>query len=174
MPHGWINPSDVEVLADRRTDVDFAIPLESFPRLADQLAPRGGTTKRANATGHVQFGRQGGFATGELEVDAIIPLVCQRCLAPMSWPVTSHTQIALVGKADDAERVPPEFEPVIAVDGRISVLDLVEEELLLGLPVVPLHADPAQCGAPPDEPDDELIETQKPFANLAKLLKRGS
>lgn len=174
MPDGWSSPSDVEVLADRRTDVEFAIPLDAFPRLADQLAPRVGASKRAEARGHVQFDREGGFATGNLEVDATLTLVCQRCLAPMSWPVSSHTQIALVAQADDAERVPPEFEPVIAAEGRISVRDLVEEELLLGLPVVPLHADPAECDAPPDEPDDELIETQKPFANLGKLLKRSS
>jgi uncharacterized metal-binding protein YceD (DUF177 family) len=57
--------------------------------------------------------------------------------------------------------------------------DLVEEELLLTLPLVPLHADTADCNIEDDAPEPipeeaELPqETQKPFERLGELLKRN-
>jgi len=62
-----------------------------------------------------------------------------------------------------------------------AVGELVEEELLLALPIVPLHAQASDCAVPVDVPaaSGALSEsgapeqtTQKPFAQLDKLLKR--
>jgi uncharacterized metal-binding protein YceD (DUF177 family) len=70
--------------------------------------------------------------------------------------------------------VPSEREPVLAAGGRISVGELLTEELLLLLPIVPLHEDGARCtnepGAATSPPPGG--ETHRPFANLADLLKR--
>jgi uncharacterized metal-binding protein YceD (DUF177 family) len=55
---------------------------------------------------------------------------------------------------------------------------VIEEQVLLGLPLVPLHETAAECGAVAaalaaveDEPAVE--ETQRPFANLRELLDKG-
>lgn len=166
MPDGWSRPLDAEQLADRRTDIDFSIPLCDLPRLASQLARSEGS-----ARGTASFGREREFAVADLVVEARVPLTCQRCLQPMAWPVASRARVAIVGDAAAADRVGPELETVIAPEGRISVGELVEEELLLGLPIVALHADGEACGARTGgEPEEE---TQKPFAGLAELLKRG-
>lgn len=166
MPDGWSRPLDAEQLADRRTDIDFSIPLRELPRLAPQLAQGDG-----RARGSASFAREQGLAIVNLAIEARLPLICQRCMQPMSWPVASRTRVAIVSDAQAADRVAPDFETVIAPTGRIAVGELVEEELLLGLPIVPLHADGEACGAEPeDEPDEK---TQKPFAGLAELLKRG-
>ena len=45
----------------------------------------------------------------------------------------------------DAADVPAELEPVLAREGRIRAGELVEEELLLALPIVPLHAAVSPC-----------------------------
>ena len=126
MPDGWSRSLDAGQLADRRTDIDFSIPLAQLARLA-----------------------------------------------PMVWPVASRARIAIVADADAAERVAPEFETVLAPGGRITVGELVEEELLLALPIVPMHADRADCGVSAAG-ERAAEETQKPFAGLAALLKGGA
>ena len=63
-----------------------------------------------------------------------------------------------------------ELEPVLAAGGRTSIAQLLTEELLLALPIVPLHEESAQCAAAEDAPPSG--ETHRPFAGLADLLKR--
>ena len=63
------------------------------------------------------------------------------------------------------------IEPVLAPDGRIALRDLVEEELLLVVPLVPRHEDEADCGR---VASDEADVRQTPFAGLGELLKRGN
>ena len=65
---------------------------------------------------------------------------------------------------------------MLAADGRVTVGELVEEELLLELPIVPLHADESDCVVQEDAPAVKGATseptTQKPFAQLDQLLKR--
>lgn len=166
MPDGWSRSLDAEQLADRRSDIDFSIPLPALPRIAPLLARAEG-----GARGKASFAREQSLAVVDLMVEAQLTLTCQRCMRPMPWPVASRARIALVGDVDAADAVAPEFETVIAPGGRITVGELVEEELLLALPVVALHARPDSCGVLLDDEPEE--ETQKPFAGLAELLKRG-
>ena len=69
--------------------------------------------------------------------------------------------------------MPEDLEPVLATGGRISIAELVTEELLLSLPIVPLHERAARVraahrSAPPSGRDGDA----PPFAQLADLLKR--
>jgi uncharacterized protein len=166
MPDGWSRPLDAERLADGRTDIDFAIPLRELSRLAPQLARGEGM-----ARGRASFVRERTLAVVDLAVDASVPLTCQRCLQPMEWSVASRARVAIVNDATAADRVAPEFETVIAPGGRISVGELVEEELLLALPIIALHPEGEACGA--QAVDESDGKTQKPFAELAALLKRS-
>src|SRR5919112_3901721 len=139
MLEAWSQLREIARLSDGKVDVDFAIPLTEFPRLPPQ--PAGTETMR----GRAQFRREGGLAVATLDVDGMVQLVCQRCLRPMRQPVAGHARIALVASEAEADRVPPELEPVHAPAGRIRLRDLVEEEVLLGLPIVPLHEDAREC-----------------------------
>ena len=89
--------------------------------------------------------------------------------------VLGARQVVPAATEADANRVPEELEPVLAPEGRISVGELVEEELLLTLPIVPLHAEDSACELAPEAPladGGREEETQKPFEQLAELLKR--
>lgn len=163
---------DVDRLSAAEADIDFTVPLAELPRLRAQLAHVAGEVR-----GHVHFRRQAGIAVAELRLSGTARLVCQRCLEAMELPIEAETQVGLIATEADASRVPEELEPVLAPGGRISVADLVEEELLLTLPIVPLHADAADgtCVVAPEAPlatDGREEETQRPFAQLAELLKR--
>jgi uncharacterized protein len=162
---------DVERLADAEADVDFAVPLAELPRLA-QIAGLAGEVH-----GRAHFRRTAGIPVVELTFSGTARMACQRCLGAMEIGLEAATEVGLVATEADVSRVPEELEPVLAPEGRISVGELVEEELLLTLPIVPLHAEGAVCQVAPEAPavsaDDVPPETtQKPFAQLAELLKR--
>jgi len=163
----WAEPLDVDRLADEAAAVDFAIPLGELSGLRSGRAPVAG-----NVSGRVNFTRERGLAVADLEVAGTATLECQRCLKPMQRALDVRSRIAFIASEADAARVPAAFEPVLAEGGRISIGELVTEELLLTLPIVPLHGGvcAAAADARPQAPPGG--ETHKPFARLAELLKR--
>ncbi len=174
MSEPWSQLSDVDRLADRQAEVAFDIPLSRLPRVQAQIAGAEGTVH-----GVARFRRDAGHRVADLEMEGEAKLVCQRCLAPMTWPLASETRVAILANEREADSVPQELETLHAPDDRIRVADLVEEELLLTLPLVPLHESAEECKAVQDEvpaPDEEAApapETQKPFERLGELLKRN-
>jgi len=166
----WSQPLDVDRLARGETEIDFDVPLAELPRLKSRIAGIGGSVQ-----GAVRFGRQSGFAVAELSLAGKATLQCQRCMQAMELPIESTTHLALILVEADAAKVPEELEPVLAREGRMSAGELVEEELLLALPIVPLHEKLSECAVPPSVPlvADEAPEhvTQRPFEGLGELLR---
>jgi uncharacterized protein len=163
MAEGWSKLLDIGPLADEGAEVDFSIPLKEFPRVLPLLAAPDGT-----ARGRVNFAREGRLVVAQVTVKAEVALLCQRCLSPLNWTVDSTGRAALVATAAEAERVPEALETVLAPEHRISIQDLVEEELLLALPLVPRHENDECAGGSAGTSD----ETHRPFGQLSELLKR--
>ncbi|MFO1427144.1 MAG: YceD family protein [Steroidobacteraceae bacterium] len=184
MPPDWSRPVDVERLADRRERLEFRVAPAQFPRLREQLDGNAG-----EVVGQVEFERLQGVPVAHLVVEARVPLTCQRCMRPVIVPIESDTRVALVEDLDAADRLPTGLDSVFAEGGRVVLRELVEEELLLGLPLVARHEAAAElqgdavadCAAQerPEQPVAARAEgapqevTQKPFAELGELLKRG-
>ena len=166
----WSQPLDVDRLARGEAEIDFDVPLAELPRLQSRIAGIGGSVR-----GAARFGRQGGFAVVELSLAGSAALQCQRCMQAMEFPLDSTSHVALIFAEADAAEVPEELEPVLARDGRISAGELVEEELLLALPIVPLHEELRECAVPPSAPlvaeDGPEHVTQRPFEGLDELLR---
>ncbi|HET7758276.1 MAG TPA: YceD family protein [Steroidobacteraceae bacterium] len=171
MPQPWSRPLDVGRLADGRADVDFAVPLTELQELRALRASVAGEVH-----GKAHFSREQGTAVAELTVEGAATLECQRCMRPMRLPLASRVRVALVASDADAARLPADLEPVLAAGGRISIARLLTEELLLTLPIVPLHAGPEECVAAGVRGASAQLggETHQPFARLAELLKRES
>jgi uncharacterized protein len=163
MSEGWSKLLDIGPLADGRADIDFAIPLKEFPRVLPLLAGPDG-----EARGRVHFAREGPIAVAAVTVAADVLLLCQRCLSPLKWRVDSSGRAALVATHVEAARVPETLETVLAPEHRISLRDLVEEELLLALPLVPRHEDNECAG----DRAGAQSETHRPFGQLSELFKR--
>lgn len=166
----WSQPLDVDRLSHGETEIDFEVPLTELPRLRSRIAGIGGSV-RATA----RFGRRSGFAVVELSLAGSAILQCQRCMQAMELALESTTEVALILAEADAAEVPDELEPVLARSGSISAGELVEEELLLALPIVPLHDERGECAVPPAAPllAEEAPEhvTQRPFEGLGDLLR---
>jgi uncharacterized protein len=163
MSEGWSKLLDIGPLADTCAGIDFAIPLKEFPRVLPLLAGTDGA-----ARGRVHFTREGRIAVAEVSIAAEVMMLCQRCLSPLKWPVASTGRAALVATHAEVAVVPETLETVLAPEYRISLRDLVEEELLLALPLVPRHPDKECVG----DRADTKSETNRPFAQLSELFKR--
>jgi uncharacterized protein len=167
MSEAWTKPRAVGALADEQADLELAIPLAEFPRVRARLGATEGTIH-----GHVHFGRDGEFVVAALEVSGSVPLVCQRCLGLMAWKIDGRARVALIAADSQAERVPEHLEPMLAAGGRISLRDLFEEELMLALPIVALHADERACAPAASAAGESAV--QRPFERLGELLKRAT
>ena len=107
----------------------------------------------------------GGEPMLHLEVSGIIPLACQRCLeaVPCDLDVDSLLELIPEGSElsqDELEDDTRDFLPVVR---ELDVVELVEDEILLALPVAPRHE---KCGLPGAANAGERIN---PFASLAGL-----
>ncbi|CAM5327462.1 Large ribosomal RNA subunit accumulation protein YceD OS=Eoetvoesiella caeni OX=645616 GN=DFR37_101597 PE=3 SV=1 [Eoetvoesiella caeni] len=115
----------------------------------------------------------------QLHVHASPRLTCQRCLAPLEWPIQSDTRLLLVNSEAALEVDSPDDESAEGIERivgarRFDVLALVEDELILCLPYVPKHeVCPSSLVALPeqDEPPTEEHVRPSPFAVLGKLKK---
>ena len=169
MPQPWSTPLDVDRLSRGAAAVDFELPLVQLPRLQSRAELLGGSVR-----GMVRFGRDAGHAVAEVSLGGTAELRCQRCMQPMVLLLRARTQVALLASEAEANTLAAGIEPVLASDGRISLGELVEEEVLLSLPIVPMHDSDAQCqpleavGTAGGQPTEAA--TQRPFAQLGELL----
>ncbi len=107
----------------------------------------------------------------ELQGAAEVPLECQRCLQPMTEHLAVQRRFRFVRSEDEAARLDEESEDdVLALPARLDLQALLEDELILALPIVPRHGVcPEPLPLPAAEPLDEEAPAPKPFAALAAL-----
>lgn len=111
-----------------------------------------------------------------IEAETVVTLECQRCLQAMHVPLHVERRLYFVEGEDAAAALDADSEDdVLALTPSLDLHALVEDELLLGLPIVPRHevcAVPLEiAGGRETLTDDEASE--HPFAALAAL-KRSS
>jgi len=167
------DPLDVGQLAAQRTQLDREFLIDDFDRVRSSLArPQG------QAVAHFRFHVAGNYPALEGAVRAKAWLVCQRCLQEFEATVESPVRVAFVTRDAEASRVPDEYDAVTAPDGRVALLDFVEDELLLALPLVPMHPTTDECTGrrPPAVAEPLRVVSNsgvtKPFAGLGDLFKR--
>lgn len=99
-----------------------------------------------------------------------VTLLCQRCLEPMEITLTNPFNIGLVAADKDADEISAEFEPIIMESKELALVTLIEDELLLGLPMSPMHA--LEICPATKEVQDRAAEKPNPFAVLKNLKTR--
>ncbi len=93
---------------------------------------------------------------------------CQRCLKAMEMPLQMDFKL-LVNASDDVV-IESSLDTIYSEDGTLDIFEVVEDELILGLPLVTMHDDEA-CNEfwPTQEEDPEAAAKENPFSVLAKL-----
>jgi len=111
-----------------------------------------------------------------LGAQAVVSLTCQRCLSPVDVPVAVDRSFRFV--ADEqlaAAQDEASEEDVLALEGGLDLLELVEDELLMALPLAPRHLIcpvPVNLAAADPEFDTAEAERENPFALLEQLKPR--
>jgi uncharacterized protein len=168
---------DMAAFAASAGELAGDVALGSLTRLADSVLaaePEGAAT-------HWQAAGELRPVTGgepeiwlHLTAQACVSMRCQRCLAPMAVPLDVDRRIRFVRDAGLAEALDAELEDdVLELLRHVDLLELLEDELLLALPLVPRHDacpqplplgdDTAGAASPDAEP------RPNPFAALARL-----
>jgi uncharacterized protein len=179
---------DALLLAARGATEVREFRMAELPRLSD-LAVDEHAQARISGRFHLVDGRVGIVG----RANANLRLVCQRCLGAVQVPVDDEFHVVLIDSEAEMDQLPDEQEAVIVDATRLELSWLLEEQLLLALPLVPTHASTAECeqssaangsAAPAvavaemESPSVKAQETQRPFANLRELLntepKKGS
>jgi uncharacterized protein len=142
------------------------LPLASLPRLATYLASTQGDVEF-----DLEFGKDAlGVAFAHVRANAALPLTCQRTLDPFEFPVAIDARLGVIADEADEAGLPPGYEPLLTTDGVLKPADVIEDELILAVPLVPVKPGTGQVDRDWGEADDEQSETpQKPFAALQKL-----
>jgi uncharacterized protein len=181
MPGGASKLRDVRKLADTRSTLDLDIPVAELPGLPEELLSGDGYVHA-----QLQFGREQGYMVAQVALSGQLQLICQRCMAPMPLRIDSSSPVLLLESEAEAQGAPAEWETYLAAEGRLSPAALAAEELLLALPIVPLHVDALACAAHSAAqavlradaaaaaalPTGEA--TTRPFADLRALLERDA
>ncbi|MEO7727396.1 MAG: YceD family protein [Burkholderiales bacterium] len=136
-------------------------PVSALARLADSLY---------DTQGELKFELTGGSDSKQrlrllLAVAGAINLKCQRCLGSLAFPLSVQSKLLLLtgdaggdtAEIDDLDGVPP--------DAHADVWSLVEDEVLLAIPLAPRHTE-GLCSAAVDSAGKP---SASPFAALAKL-----
>ncbi|MEO8488115.1 MAG: DUF177 domain-containing protein [Betaproteobacteria bacterium] len=132
---------DAFKLSRHAATIQGSVDARDLPNLAENLAPGDDPVPIAWTI----EGRQSaeGRASLAIDITGSAPLVCQRCLSRLDWPVAQATELLLAGNERELAALDQVTErEVILATGPLDAADLVEDELVLTLPFAPLHEGP--------------------------------
>ncbi|SSY70431.1 YceD family protein [Alysiella crassa] len=141
--------------------------------LLNQLDKRTWSPDIADTATHIHYTLTGGVDRWQrpfldLSVSGSLKLNCQRCMNPVDFPVNEQARIVLFDnedKLDEAMLADDELDGMILTD-ELDILTLVEDQLLMALPISPKHDD---CGNV--NLDKVNQDKPNPFGVLAGLKK---
>ncbi len=113
----------------------------------------------------------------KVAVHADLILLCQRSLAPYTETVQRTSLLAVIRDIDEQDMMPANYEPMVHESGKLALLELVEDELLLALPQIAKNPAVDEIELSTDGEVRPLSEDkeeglQRPFAGLAGMLDK--
>jgi uncharacterized protein len=166
---------DVAAFARQRASLSDQDPLPRYERLASELhGPAPEAVVAWQVQGEQRTAVDGGSRPAlHLRVEADLPLTCQRCMGEVRTTVTVDRHFIFVPDEDTAAALDDASEDdVLALAADFDLHALIEDELLLALPLVPRHAQcPEVVQLSVQDADFEAAQEQQahPFAALARL-----
>jgi uncharacterized protein len=165
---------DVKSFAEDSAKLSGNEPVGTHPRLMAETEGRGADTPVAwSATGEL---RNRGHVHPEvwlhLSAGTTLSLVCQRCLMPVEVPVETERSFRFVPDEEMAAAQDEQSEEdVLALSRSFDLVELIEDELLMEMPLAPRHetCPPVRVAVSDDDFTAAAPERENPFAALGKL-----
>lgn len=173
---------DTAAFAERAAELGGELPITKLARLVESAHPDSAPTPEETVDWQARGERRKG-AGGDgqdwlhLRAQAPLRLTCQRCLQAVEYQLEVDSSFRFVADEATAAALDVDAEEDLLVQTRsLDLPALIEDELLLALPLVPRHEEacPQPLNAPPDPVAAAIAATPraKPFAALAGLKVR--
>lgn len=150
-----INNLDIAI---KNQEISGEIALENLGRLTEAI------NKTSNNVTNIRYKLVGStkkmhLPSLRLELEAILPVLCQRCLEEMPIDLSLKFDYVIT------EVAPPEFDENDEIDWlepsqHMNLNELIEDELLIAMPIAPVHE--ASC----TQASMQSGEKPNPFAAL--------
>jgi uncharacterized protein len=151
-----------------RSEGDLA--LKSLHRVVDLLAEPSGSVKVS-----LQAGASNGVATLAGDIGGDLPLSCRRCGRTYAWSLRTRLDLRLVQSEAQERALMQEVDALLVENDELMLRELVEDEILLALPMLPRceTCENAVNAAPEVAPPVvEPSVRENPFAALKQQLKK--
>jgi uncharacterized protein len=166
---------DVKSFAEDGAVISGEEPVQQHERLMAETEGRGAASPVAwAATGELRNPRHVHPEIWlHLQASAVLPLTCQRCLGPVDVAVAVERSFRFVPDEDMAAAQDDQSEEdVLALSRSFDLVELVEDELLMEMPLAPRHEvcpEPVKLAVADEEFEAALGRRENPFAMLGKL-----
>jgi uncharacterized protein len=139
----WYSLRDVETFAAREAVLSGKIKLSDLGRLSELIQAHEDVV-----TVRLSFEERDAAWHGlQLEYEATVRMVCQRCLEPFDIHLDDRVEFGVVATESLERILPTGIEPLVLDAERFRPIDLIEDELIVSLPLVPRHGETACCFA---------------------------
>ncbi len=167
------NLVDHRKLANQQGIIEGSFPVQRFERLVEMLVDHAGEVIL-----RLEFNRgEDGRTVVSGHVESEVRLECQTCLQPVTQKLSSDLSVIVVKDEAELEQLDELQDGVVNDDKLIPIAALVEDELILTVPMIPRH----ENGECPDseyavsenlaaDNVDEPATTHRPFAGLADAI----
>ena len=167
-----ILPEQLDVIQKAKfgAEIQGQWPINKLQRLSELVLDDTG-----DIHAEMKFHQQGHLRLIDGHVSAELQVTCQRCMQTMTLSLNSDFKLGLICKEAQAEGLPEGYEPYLTEGDSENIPELLEQELLLAIPLVVRHED--DCSEYLQEQKlrqqaEEKIEEEKenPFSVLKDLL----
>ena len=139
--------------------------MSALKRLATSLA-----TTEGEVDYELDFDKdEFGISRVHVRATANLPLICQRTLETFAFPVNVDARLGLIVNEDDEAGLPSGYEPLLVDQAGLRPVDVIEDELILALPLVPVKPGTQEIEREwAHEGEREVEAKPNPFAVLKK------
>lgn len=164
--------ADIRKFAAAHTQFKGDAEVSEFPRILAAVADISGCLSYS-----LNFDRDSeGRSVVSGSIRGVLNLICERCMQLMEYPLNADFKLGVVATDDQARLLPDWLEPLL-VEEYMDIADIIEDEVLLCLPIVSYHDEKScsqQAGyVSADKSAQVTDEVRKnPFEVLAALKKK--
>jgi uncharacterized protein len=108
---------------------------------------------------------------GQVDADGV-KMTCQRCLKPITLQLKAKVNLAIASSEQQADELPVEYDPWIVNGERMELVELIDNELMLNLPIIAYHPDCEIQAGYGDKIELKVYTQANPFGVLAHLLPK--
>lgn len=150
-------------LCNRNASINSTLPLEKLQRLSEYLHDNQGQVEVS-----LSFDRDdAGFCYISGKVKADVNMQCQRCLKATAVDLESQVTVKVADSDEDVEQITQsssdpleKLEVILCDEGELDLLSLIEDELIMTLPIVASH-ESEECSDELNTLHDKVRQEQK-------------